>query len=112
MPDKDRLNLLDFAEYAEECLGYIGKSSLAQFRKDRRLQLVTERLTEILGEVAGRISTETRAQIAVDWKSLRNLRNILAHRYDSVDHDILYHAVVNLLPEALAKVKAFLSEHP
>ncbi|HUR63304.1 MAG TPA: HepT-like ribonuclease domain-containing protein [Candidatus Thermoplasmatota archaeon] len=108
-PDRDWLLLNDVADHAEEALGYLEGVSLAAFRKDRRLQLALERLLEIVGESAGRVSSAAQARVDVDWRGLRALRNVLAHQYDAIDHALLYAAATRRLPGVVQAVRAHLA---
>lgn len=54
------------------------------------LQRVVERNFEILGEAARRVSEEFQAaHPEIDWRNTIGLRNIIIHRYDGVNQDIL-----------------------
>lgn len=108
MDEGDRDALLDLAEHGEEALGYLAGISRTRFRQDRRLVLVTERLLEIVGEAAARLSDDARAEVPFDWKAVRGLRNVLAHQYGSIDLDALYATATRELPDLVAKVRAAL----
>lgn len=101
-------SLQDVVEHARECLDYLEGVTLRGFLKDRRLQLVTQRLVEIIAEAAGRVESTVQSRIAVDWRGLRGLRNVIAHQYGRVDPEALFRAVRANLPDLVAKVGAFL----
>jgi uncharacterized protein with HEPN domain len=62
---------------------------------DRGLQLILERLFEILGEALYRLRNvdEAAFQQITDGHRIIGTRNLLAHGYDIVDHEILWAAV-------------------
>jgi uncharacterized protein with HEPN domain len=63
----------------------------ADLDQDRMLELALVRLMEIIGEAAGRVTPETRAQLPnLPWSDIVAMRNRLIHGYDSVDPDILW----------------------
>lgn len=95
----------DVLRHGDEAVAFLDGVTLAAFRKDRRLQLAIERLVEIVGEAAGRVEGATRQAVPVDWKGLRSLRNVLAHRYNEVDHELLYQVVKRRLPGDLKALR-------
>jgi len=51
----------------------------------------TERCIEIIGEAARRVSKATQQlQSEIPWSDLIGQRNILAHEYGQIDHELLY----------------------
>lgn len=67
--------------------------------KDRGLQLILERLFEVLGETLSRLrklDEETFERIPEGHRII-GTRNLLAHGYDIVDHEILWAAVQTCL---------------
>jgi uncharacterized protein with HEPN domain len=67
--------------------------------ENRGLQLILERLFEVLGEALNRLrklDEETFERIAEGHRII-GMRNLLAHGYDIVDHEILWAAVQNCL---------------
>lgn len=70
------------------------------FQGDRGLQLIVERELEIIGEALARLCREypTLADQIPDIRKIVGLRNVLAHGYDVLEHEILWDIVVNKLP--------------
>jgi uncharacterized protein with HEPN domain len=64
------------------------------------VQSAVERQLEILGEAAGRISSDFRSTHSdIDWRRIIGLRNILIHRYDDIQQQVVWEVVVsNLVP--------------
>jgi len=66
---------------------------------------------EIIGEAAGRVTPETRAQLPnLPWSDIVAMRNRLIHGYDSVDPDILWTTIKDDLPYLLKAIDRLLSE--
>jgi uncharacterized protein with HEPN domain len=66
----------------------------------------TERCIEIIGEAARRVSTKTRQlQTEIPWSDLIGQRNILAHEYGQIDHELLYKTATEDVPELIALLK-------
>ena len=108
MADRDRKSLADVVGHANLAMDYLRGVDEAKLLGDRKLQLVVERLVEIVGEAAGRVSPLTQAKLAVDWKGLRSLRNIVSHQYDFVDHRRLLYFVKHLFPATVRVIETFL----
>lgn len=106
MADKDDLLLQDILDHAREALAYLEGVDLDDYLDDRRLQLATERLLEIIGEAAGGLSTEARDRIDLDWPNIRGLRNIIAHQYGNVHQPTLYTTAVRHLPGLVDAITA------
>jgi len=64
------------------------------------VQSAVERQLEILGEAAGRISPDFRSTDSdINWRRIIGLRNILIHRYDDIQQQVVWEVVVsNLVP--------------
>lgn len=107
--ERDKELLQDILEHGQEALDYLAGIGFEDFQNDRRLQLVTERLMEIIGEAAGHLSDEARESIPYDWHAVRGLRNILSHQYGNIDPSVLYAASTNQLPELLERIQAVLT---
>lgn len=112
MDSRDRGLLEDIMAYGEECDGFLRGVALSRFEKDRRLQLATERLLEIIGEAAGALSDEARSRLDYDWRAVRGLRNLIAHQYGVIDAEAIYNVVRNRLPELLGLVRKTLAANP
>ncbi|MBM4025030.1 MAG: DUF86 domain-containing protein [Planctomycetes bacterium] len=69
------------------------------FQEDRGLQLIVERELEIIGEALARLRREhpILADRIPDLRKIVGLRNVLAHGYDILEHEILWDIVANKL---------------
>jgi uncharacterized protein with HEPN domain len=62
------------------------------------VQSAVERQLEILGEAAGRISPDFRSTHSdINWRRIIGLRNILIHRYDDIQQQVVWEVVVSSL---------------
>ena len=53
-----------------------------------------------IGELVGQLSDEFKAgHTQIPWRQIRLMRNIVAHRYDTVDNTITWDVVENDIPE-------------
>ena len=52
---------------------------------------------EVIGEIAKRLPPDLLAsQSTVNWKTIKNFRDFLAHNYDRVDLNVIWDAVADL----------------
>jgi uncharacterized protein with HEPN domain len=98
-PDpKDLAYMWDMLDAARTTVAFTAGMKYGAFLDDRRTRNAVERNLEVLGEAARRVSNETRDQHQeIPWKSMIGLRNILAHDYGDIRHEILWDIIVNKL---------------
>lgn len=86
--------------------------SLDQFASEWRLQLIVERLLEIVGDALRQLEDEAPdvAEQIVDLRKFKGLRNILAHQYAVLEYDILWATVTRALPGLSGRVEVLLKE--
>lgn len=74
------------------------------------LNLALVRLLEIVGEAAGRVPPEVRAECPqIPWPQIVSLRNRLIHGYDAVDFDILWQIIATDLPPLIQALEVVLT---
>lgn len=87
----------------------VGDRDLAGFLEDRMLLRAVERGVEIIGEAARRVSAAFMdAHPEVPWRLIIGQRNILAHEYGHIDHELLFRTVIDDLPGLIAQLQALL----
>lgn len=102
--NRDSAYVWDMLQVVEEIEEMIGDHDLAAFLSNRTLMRAIERNLEIIGEVARRTSDEFRATHAnIPWRQIIGQRNILAHEYGQIDHELLFRTASEDVPE-LAEV--------
>ncbi len=89
-------DLLRFAEEAAE-LAARGRDA---FESDRMLQLAGLAIIIRIGEAAGRVPPEVRAQHPqVAWRQIVGMRNRIVHDYDVVDYALVWEVIERHVPE-------------
>ena len=85
----------DALEACRELQEFPFGKSYPEVVEDRGLQLIIERLFEVLGEALYRIRNlnESAFNQLTDGHRIIGTRNLLAHGYDIVDHEILWAAI-------------------
>ena len=90
---RDHAYLWDMLQAADEARALCDGYTFETIEGDRRTLLALERLMELVGEAARRVSDEfQRAHPEIAWRNIIGLRNVLAHDYGRIDHRRLYFA--------------------
>ena len=103
--------LPDYLEHirqaAEDARSFVEGLTMNDFLVDRRTQQAVMSLI-IIGEAATKImdghAEFTQAHAEVPWRSMRNMRNRMAHGYFDVDLDVVWETVHEWLPQLLEQM--------
>lgn len=99
--DRRRKHLHDLDRVVAEIEEFTAGRTLPDLLADRSLQLILEREFEILGEALNRLlrdEPEIESSIT-QARRIVGLRNLLAHGYDVVDHNIIWSVVQLHIPQ-------------
>jgi len=108
--DRDAAHVWDMLQVVEEMEEMIGDSDLAAFLGNRMLMRAIERNLEIVGEAARRVSSDFRATHAsIPWRQIIGQRNILAHEYGQIDHELLFRTASEDVPELADSLRQILT---
>lgn len=100
------LDFIDHAQVAAKIVNY-GESIIAS----ELGQLAMEAVTIRLGESVSRMSDLFVSDYPeLRLRSVKNMRNITAHQYDSVKHEILWEAFENSLPAIVNSLRNVVSQ--
>jgi uncharacterized protein with HEPN domain len=106
---RDAAALWDMRSAIQKILEFTTGVNQSTYVNDEFLQSAVERKLEILGEAARRVSVEFQvAHPAIDWRNTIGLRNLIAHRYDDVNHDEIWRIVQMVLPDFAVVLEALL----
>lgn len=107
--ERDAAYLWDMLQACREIRGFMQGVRWATFKDDRMLCLAVERALEIMGEAARRVSDPFQTgHPQIPWHRLRGMRNILAHEYGQIDHEIIYKSVTDEIPKLAVSLEALL----
>jgi uncharacterized protein with HEPN domain len=102
--------MLDAAKQLEE---YAEGKGQPDFADGTIARLATERLFEILGMAAMRVSPELRAaHPEIPWQQIVGLRNVIAHQYDDIIFDRLWEALTEHVPELIQLLEPLIPSPP
>jgi uncharacterized protein with HEPN domain len=105
----DSVRLRHMLDAARKAVALLAAKSRAQVAADEIGQLALARLLEIVGEAAGRVSSEYRAaHPELPWTEMNGLRNRLAHAYFDIDLDVLLDVVARDLPPLVSRIEGLL----
>ena len=99
MQRHDRIRLQHMLDAANEALEFVRDKQRSDLDTDRKLVLSLIKELEIIGEAAGKVSTEMRTQYgAIPWQDISGMRNRLIHAYFDIDLDVVWTTVTTDLP--------------
>jgi len=106
---RDQAYLWDMLQAADEARALCAGLSFESIERDRRTLLALERLMELIGEAARRVSEEfQRTHPEIAWRKIIGLRNVLAHEYGRIDHRRLFLAATEDTARLSATLKQIL----
>ena len=83
--ENDVSYLIDIVDCITDIKEFTDAVEYYQFEKDKMRKLAVERLLEILGQAANKISIETQNILkSIPWGNIIGLRNKLAHDYGEI----------------------------
>ena len=101
--ERDAAHLWDMLNAAREARTIVEGIPVDQFLGDTLRRRALERTIELVGEAARRVSAKFQAaRTDIDWRGLIGQRNILAHEYGHINHQLLHQAANNRLPALIA----------
>ncbi|OIN79410.1 hypothetical protein BST29_24090 [Mycobacterium malmoense] len=79
------------------------------YDSDEALRLAAEAILHKIGEAVARLPEEFIAvHPEVAWRSMKATRNVVAHKYDHVDYEIIWNALAHRLPAEAARIREIL----
>jgi len=100
-------DLLDFGAMAERLVAR-GKDA---YDHDETLRLAGEAILHRIGEAVARLpATFTVAHPAVEWRTIKATRNVVAHQSGKIDHEMLWSGLAGKLPETTSYIQGLLDE--
>ena len=111
--ERDPAYLWDMLDAAQRARDYVGDRDLDTYLHDRMVQSAVERVVEIIGEAARRVSpTFKEDHPEIPWAQIIAQRNVLAHEYGDIDHSRMWALIVNHPPALIAKLEDVMPEPP
>jgi len=108
--DRTPAHLMDMLGFVEELQSLIVALDEREFASQRVLCLAVEKLFLNLGEAAVRVGDASAQFPQIPWRRIIGLKNILAHGYEQVAHEILYQTIVTELPPLAENLRTVLKK--
>ncbi|MGM8504573.1 HepT-like ribonuclease domain-containing protein [Enterobacter hormaechei subsp. hoffmannii] len=110
--------LPDYLEHIQQAAidarSFVDGLAKEDFLADKRTQQAVIMSLIIIGEAATKImdgyTAFTQAHNEVPWRSMRNMRNRMAHGYFDINLDIVWDTVQEWLPELLKQLPSVLQD--
>lgn len=100
--DGDPASILDIVLAGREILEFVGAMTRIELKRNRMAYAAVQRNLEIMGEATKRLSLEIRQSLPqIPWKEMAGMLDILAHRYEEIEIDIVWVAIKKRIPEIL-----------
>lgn len=97
---KDAAYLWDMLDAARAVQEFVASRTFSDYAADRMLRGAVERHIEIIGEAASRLSPGFRdAHPEIPWHRIIAQRNVLAHEYGEIEHQLIWKVAVQYVPE-------------
>jgi uncharacterized protein with HEPN domain len=108
----DHVLLSDMLEWTRKVQRFVADVSSDAFLNDERTQSAAIHGLIVIGEIASRISEQTReSAVEIPWHEIRGMRNRPVHDYFGVDIDEVWRTATVDLPALEAQVVAVLARH-
>jgi len=95
---------------AADACGFVEGLSKADFLADKRTQQAVIMSLIIIGEAATKVMDRyaefSTQHSEVPWRSMRGMRNHIAHGYFDINLDVVWETVKSALPELLERLSA------
>jgi uncharacterized protein with HEPN domain len=76
------------------------------YDSDEAVRLAAEAILHKIGEAVARLPDEfVAAHPDVAWRSMKATRNIVAHKYEQVDYEIIWNALAHRLPAEAERIR-------
>jgi uncharacterized protein with HEPN domain len=114
LTEADEQAFRDMLRFARDAAGLGRHATRGQFDSRLELRLALERLVELVGEAAKRVSSETReSQAQIEWSEIIKMRDKLAHNYERIDPEVVWNTVRKNLPPLIRQLETVLNRrHP
>ena len=113
-PEKaDEAWLWDMLDAARAISEFIADKTHDDYLANRMLRGAVERHIEIIGKAARHVSeTFRQSHPEIPWRSIIGQRNVLAHDYGDIKHDLIWRVVTERVPTLIDMLQELVPEIP
>ncbi|GHU69188.1 DUF86 domain-containing protein [Spirochaetia bacterium] len=106
MQPNDRAYVWDMISAAEDIINFVKDMYPHEFSADKRTRFAVERQLLVIGEATKHISEEIKKEYPeIPWRTLKQLRNIIAHEYGEFLVERIWNIARKNIPELLINLK-------
>jgi uncharacterized protein with HEPN domain len=111
--DNDAAYLWDMLDACRAVSRFVENRSFHAYLGDLLLRSGVERQIEIIGEAASRVSEATRvANPDIPWRRIIAQRNVLAHEYGELKHELLWQVASEHVPNLIGHLERITPNPP
>lgn len=111
LPADDRVRLRHMVDAARKAQEWVAGRDRDDLEDDEKLSLALQRLIEIIGEAAKKVTAATRSQgDSIPWQEIAGMRDRLIHAYFDVNLDLLWNTVTEDMPSLIDALEELLSK--
>jgi uncharacterized protein with HEPN domain len=106
---RDNESLIDIERAVRRILRYTDNVSRTELEmNDEKVSAILYQIA-VIGEATKRLSQEFRQQHPeIPWRDIAGMQDVLIHKYDQVDFDVIWDVLQNKLPELLTLLEPLL----
>jgi uncharacterized protein with HEPN domain len=106
---RDNESLIDIERSVRRILRYTNNISRTELEmNDEKVSAILYQIA-VIGEATKRLSQEFRQQHPeIPWRDIAGMRDVLIHKYDQVDFDVIWDVLQSKLPELLTRLEPLL----
>jgi uncharacterized protein with HEPN domain/predicted nucleotidyltransferase len=109
MVKDENLYIGDMLDTAREAQKIAGGKTRDDYDTNRMLQLSILHLVQTIGEAATKVSRQTRVRHpAIPWEQIIGMRNVIVHRYDDADDNVIWKTITDDLAPLIAELERML----
>jgi uncharacterized protein with HEPN domain len=110
---RDPAYLWDMLDAARRIQRFTSGVSPQHYLQNEMMQSAVERLIEVIGEAARRVSGEFKqAHPEIPWQQIIAQRNVIAHEYGTIIHDRIWQVVETAIPELIVLLEPLIPPLP
>ena len=111
MPHDPLASINHMISHAREARALAAGRLRSDMDADGEFAMLMTHLMEIFGEASARVPEDFREiHPEFDWQDAADLRNVLIHRFDDINYDILWEIVSDELPLLIAQLEVILEQ--
>lgn len=105
----DRVYLEQLIDCARKIENFTKEMDYQAFSEDQKTQSAVIMQLTLIGELAKKVSSETRAQVDLPWKEITGFRDRAIHDYFQIDLTIVWETIIADIHELETAIITFLT---